>query len=80
VFVVPPEGSTDDTQHGGVALVRAFHYVKSKANGVKALSFITDVSKTAEHISDTQNKMFCNLTIQPLSCLCCFQNDVSIFS
>ena len=51
MFVVPPEGSTGDTQHGGVALVRAFHYVKSKANGVKALSFVTDVSKTALSIS-----------------------------
>ena len=44
VFVVAPEGSVDDTQDGGVALVRAFHYIKSKLNAVKALSFLTDVS------------------------------------
>ena len=44
VLVVPPEGSVDDKEDAGVALLRAFHYVKSKENIVKALSFLTDVS------------------------------------
>ncbi len=43
MFVVNDDDSVDGTQDAGVAMLRAFNYIRKKENPVKALSFITDV-------------------------------------
>ena len=44
VFVVNSDPEVDGLADPGVAILRAFNYIRKNDNAVKALSFITDVS------------------------------------
>jgi hypothetical protein len=44
VLVVSDESDVDPMTDAGVALFRAFNFVKTKDSAAKALSFLTDVS------------------------------------
>ena len=46
MFVVNSDPDVDGTQDAGVALLRAFNFVKAKLNIAQALSFLTDVGRS----------------------------------
>ena len=44
MFIVNSDPNVDGLADAGVAILRAFNYIRKNENSVKALSFVTDVS------------------------------------